>query len=188
MIWIVGMYILALTLTLIGTSLVGGVYAVNRLDPSQQTYRWVSIGLGTLFLYPSAVLLYHCGTSCYHIWSERPGVIIHGTRNAFSRTRKALSKQCQCGALNSLQTVFGDPLQSFFSQDQHQQQLNEHCLPNLELMPPFKRPLRCPPSTPMLDVDLAISMCTCKDRHRLFRPLVRSRPITLVRSGLNSRY
>jgi hypothetical protein len=133
MIWNVGMYILALSL--IGTSLMGGVHALNRLEPSQHIYGWISIGVGILFLYPAAVLLYHCGLWCYHRWSERPGVIIHGTRTALSRTRHALSRQC--GALNPLQTVFGDPLQSFFSQEhQHQPQLNESRPPSVELMAP----------------------------------------------------
>jgi hypothetical protein len=131
MIWIVGMYILALSL--IGASLVGGIHVLNRLEPSQHTYGWVSIGVGIVFLYPAAVLLYHCGMGCYHRWSERPGVIIHGTRAALSRTRHALSRQC--GALNPLQAVFGDPLQSFFSQD-HQPQPNESRPPSVELVAP----------------------------------------------------
>ena len=112
--WIVGMYILALGL--VGTSLVGGLHALNRLEPSQKFYGWISLGVGVVLLYPLAVLLHQFCLWFFSDWSGRPGVIIHDTRAALSK---------QCGALN--------PLKRLFSEDEQMQQLDK---PSLELVSP----------------------------------------------------
>ena len=66
---------------LIGTSLVGAIRAVKRLEPEYQQWGWASFGVGLVMLYPVASIIHSGATYCYRCLgpvSSRPGRIIHG--------------------------------------------------------------------------------------------------------------
>ena len=77
-------YLIAAILIL--TSLFGGLHAYFRLDPQQKLWGGVSFGLGTLLVYPVALLLCLILKAGYR-WItpliERPGVIIYGAKNCW---------------------------------------------------------------------------------------------------------
>lgn len=85
---------------LITTSLVGGIHAYFKLDPEQDFWGKVSLGVGTVLLYPVAVLCYYIIKLAYR-WAtlliQRPGVIVHGAQRYWSK---------KCGAtLNPLEVM-----------------------------------------------------------------------------------
>jgi hypothetical protein len=88
---------------LIITSLVGGLHAYFKLDPEQALWGKISLGVGTVLIYPSALLLYFLFISVYRKaapFVERPGVIIHGAQRYWNR---------QCGGtLNPLEVMGGN--------------------------------------------------------------------------------
>ena len=91
MVWIAGMYLVSLLL--IGTSIVGGLHALRKLEPSQKAYGWVLLVVGSAFLYPTAIFLYQIFCGWFAWLADRPGVIVHG----------AARRLDQCGALEVFQ-------------------------------------------------------------------------------------
>lgn len=67
---------------LIGTSIFGAILAIHRLDDDLELLGWISLAVGVLFLYPSAVLIAKVFAYVYNLasLSDRPGVIMSGKR------------------------------------------------------------------------------------------------------------
>jgi hypothetical protein len=97
---IYAMIVYLIAAILIITSLVGCVHAYFKLDPEQTRWGKISLGMGTVLIYPIALLLYFVLSTVYR-WAapfvERPGVIIHGAQRYWNR---------KCGAtLNPLEVM-----------------------------------------------------------------------------------
>ena len=84
MIYSMLVYLIAAILIL--TSLFGGLHAYFRLDPQQKLWGGISFAVGTLLVYPLALLLCLTLKAGYR-WItpliERPGVIIYGAKNCW---------------------------------------------------------------------------------------------------------
>lgn len=98
LLWSAGVYVGAGILII--TSLVGGFHAFIKLHPEQVKAGKISLGVGTVLLYPVALIVYQV-IHFVNQWSiplrQRPGVIIHGARDYWKR---------KCGAtLNPLEIM-----------------------------------------------------------------------------------
>ncbi len=86
MIYTIVVYMIAAVLII--TSLVGGLHAYFRLDPEQEFWGKISLGVGTVLIYPLALLLYLILSVGYR-WAtpliQRPGIIVHGAHRYWSR-------------------------------------------------------------------------------------------------------
>jgi hypothetical protein len=84
---------------LIGCSIFGGVLVILRLE--ERLYGWISLGIGIVFLYPAALMLYRAIAFLYSLagpLSDRPGIIIHGKQHHCSK---------KCGSLDVLDMLDG---------------------------------------------------------------------------------
>jgi hypothetical protein len=106
--WVAAVHTIAILL--IGTSFVGGLHVLRRLQASQQVYGWMTLGIGTILLYPTAIVMYKTVTLCYR-WAGpfRPGVIIHGAAGRLDCTQR-------CGAnMNPMDIMLDDPHDSILA-------------------------------------------------------------------------
>jgi hypothetical protein len=109
--WVAAVHTIAISL--IGTSLVGGLHALRRLPESEQVYGWISLGIGFVLLYPTAIVMYKTVTLC-HRWAGpfRPGVIIHGAAGRLA----GYNCTQRCGAnLNPMDIMLEDPHDSMLA-------------------------------------------------------------------------
>lgn len=105
MIYTTMVYLMAAILII--TSLIGGLHAYFLLDPEHMMWGKVSLAVGTLLLYPVALLIFLILDAGYR-WAapliQRPGVIIHGAKNIWDR---------KCGAtLNPLEVMGGNSFEA----------------------------------------------------------------------------
>ena len=83
-VWWIGVYMVVAIL--IGSSFIGAAHAIQHLEEEQQQMGWISLVVGIVFLYPTALFIYLVLTRTSRLLGpliDRPGVVIHGAVQRF---------------------------------------------------------------------------------------------------------